>query len=63
MSYIYMISYSIGGGELKYETISAGSIEEAKSLFKINMEMDLATDYKIHSIWLLIYENKEKSNG
>ena len=56
MSYTYMISYSLSSGELKHETISAGSVEEAIGLFKIDMGMDDITVYNIHSVWIMIKE-------
>ena len=63
MSYTYMISYSLSSGELKHETISAGSVEEAIGLFKIDMGMDDITAYKIHSVWIMLKEFTGGSNG
>lgn len=63
MTYIYLISYSVNGGELLNEMITAGSMDEAVSLFKINMEMDAETGYKIHSVWVMLKEFTGGANG
>ena len=43
--------------------ITAGSMDEAVSLFKINMEMDAETGYKIHSVWVMLKEFTGENNG
>lgn len=63
MSYTYVILYSVNGGKLLNENIRAGSMDEAIGLFKINIEMDAITDYKIHSVGVIIKEFTGGNNG
>lgn len=63
MTYTYMISYSVNGGELLHEIVSAGSMDEAIGLLKINMGMADITGYKIHSVWVMIKDFTGGNNG
>lgn len=62
MVYTYLISYSINGGELQQEIISAGSMQEAISMFEGNMRMSYTAGVRIHTVWVLLKEFKIGDN-
>ena len=62
MVYTYLISYSVNGGELQQEIISAGVMAEAVQMFESNMRMAYQPNYRIHTVWVLLKEFKQGAN-